>query len=339
MVPKSVCKTVNQLDEFSLIDKFFSHSVECPEGWKSQGIGDDCAFIDIGSSRVAVTTDMTALGTHFLDDADPYYVGRKALAVNLSDLAAAGAVPRAFFLSIGLPKADPRWLEGFSKGLLEIAKEYSCPLLGGDTTRTPKVGNMYGKTTISITALGELPPKMGLTRSGSKVGDEIWVSGTTGDAYAALAAIRGEFSVPNSDLAFFKSRMDNPTPRVELGRRLLGVATSCCDISDGLITDLGHILKRSNVSAELRWDRFPKSEAMSRLSEDRQVKAVLSGGDDYELLFTVPKAYSRDVKELSVALGLRLTCIGKIVEPNLPLSVLDRFGQEMIVESGFNHFA
>ncbi len=335
----SANKTANQLDEFALIDRFFSNCDGCLGTWKSQGIGDDCAFLDIGSSRVAVTSDMMALGTHFLDDADPYYVGRKALAVNLSDLAAAGASPRAFFLSIGLPKVDSRWLEGFSKGLLEMAKEYNCPLLGGDTTKTPRVGNMYGKTTISITALGELPPKMGLTRSGSKAGDEIWVSGTIGDAYAALSAIRGEFSVSDSDLVFFKSRMDNPTPRIELGRRLLGIATSCCDVSDGLITDLGHILKRSNVSAELYWDSFPKSEAMSRLSEDRQVKSMLSGGDDYELLFTVPKAHGKTVKELSVALGLRLTCIGKIVEPNLPLSIRERFGQEMIAEPGFNHFA
>ncbi len=335
----SANKTANHLDEFALIDRFFNNCADCHGSWKSQGIGDDCAFIDIGSSRVAVTTDMMALGTHFLDDADPYYVGRKALAVNLSDLAAAGASPRAFFLSIGLPKVDSRWLESFSRGLLEIAKEYDCPLLGGDTTKTPKVGNMYGKTTISITALGELPPKMGLTRSGSKVGDEIWVSGTIGDAYAALSAIRGEFSVSDSDLVFFKSRMDNPTPRVELGGRLLGIATSCCDVSDGLITDLGHILKRSNVSAELYWDSFPKSEEMSRLPEDRQIKSVLSGGDDYELLFTVPKAHSNTVKGLSAALGLRLTCVGKIVEPNLPLSICDRFGQEMIAEPGFNHFA
>ncbi len=335
----SANKTANHLDEFALIDRFFSNCADGLGAWRSQGIGDDCAFLDIGSSRVAVTTDMMALGTHFLEDADPYYVGRKALAVNLSDLAAAGASPRAFFLSIGLPKVDSQWLESFSKGLLEMAKEYGCPLLGGDTTKTPKVGNMYGKTTISITALGELPPKMGLTRSGSKAGDEIWVSGTIGDAYAALAAIRGEFIVSNSDLAFFKSRMDNPTPRIELGRRLLGIATSCCDISDGLITDLGHILKRSNVSAELHWDSFPKSEAMSRLSEDRQIKSVLSGGDDYELLFTVPKAHSKTVKELSAALGLRLTCIGKIVKPDLPLSIRDRFGQEMIAEPGFNHFA
>ena len=175
---------MSEAGEFQIIEQFFTY----PSfgAWKSQGVGDDCAIIDTGAGRLAVTCDMTALGTHFFPDADPEDVGYKALAVNLSDLAAAGAVPRAFFLSIGLPRRDDGWLADFSRGLMALAHESGCALLGGDTTRTPEIDGRHAPATISITAMGDLPAGMGLTRSGAQPGDDIWVSGTVGDAYAAL---------------------------------------------------------------------------------------------------------------------------------------------------------
>ncbi len=326
------------LDEFSLIERFFDFSAGVKTGWPSQGLGDDCAFLDIGNSRIAVTVDMMALSTHFLNDADPYFVGRKSLAVNLSDLAAAGASPRAFFLSLSLPWADAAWLEEYSRGLRDISEEYDCPLRGGDTVKAPIVNGEPGKTAMSITALGELPRGMGLSRSGACVQDDIWVSGTPGDAFAALSAVRGELSIGSRDFEYFKSRMDNPVPRVMLGEKLLGKATACCDVSDGLAGDLKHILDRSGVSAVLFWENFPRSEAMDRLPEKVQQRCVLNGGDDYELLFTAPQNLRSEILEISGALGLPLSNIGRIERASEPFRILDAGGDEVPCGSSFNHF-
>ena len=223
--------------EFQIIDRFFTY-----EGfgeWRSQGIGDDCALIDTGTGRIAVTTDMMAIGTHFLPNANPEDVGYKALAVNLSDLAAAGASPRAFFLSIGLPERDDAWLAAFSRGLMSLAQTSGCALLGGDTTRTAAVGDARAPVTISITAMGALPEGKGLGRAGARPGDDIWVSGTLGDAYAALKHRWGHWQLmPDAAETVFE-RMDRPTPRNALGSALLDLATSCADVSDGLKADLG----------------------------------------------------------------------------------------------------
>ncbi len=327
------------LDEFSLIKRFFVHSNENKGGWPSTAIGDDCAILTIGSVKVAVTADMMALGTHFLDDADPYTIGRKALAVNLSDLAAAGAVPRAFFLSIALPKADPHWLEEFSKGLLEEADKYNCPLRGGDTTKAASVEGKPGKICISICAMGEISGDMPLTRAGAKPGDDIWVSGTPGDAYAALGSIWKQFNVSPKDFSYFKQRMDLPTPRVELGQKIKTIATACCDISDGLVGDLGHILERSNVSAQLYWKDFPRSEAMARLPEEVQQRCILSGGDDYELIFTASKKNREIVEQLRQECPVKLTRIGKITDSNEPYRIFGEDGNPIHVTQSFNHFA
>ncbi len=327
-----------KLDEFALIEKFFCFSDPKESFWPTQGIRDDCAFLDIGNTRIALTTDMEALGTHFLDDADPYFVGRKCLAVNLSDLAAAGATPRAYLMSIGLPGCDRQWLSEFTRGLEDLSKEYNCPLIGGDTTKTPVVNGAQGKTTVCITAIGELKPKTGLTRDGAKVGDDIWVSGTPGDAYAALGSIWKEFEVPTKYFEYFKARMDNPTPRIELGENLIGVADACCDISDGLIGDLRHILKQSDCSACLLWYKFPKSEGMQRLSQEIQQKCILAGGDDYELLFTANPDKRRQIEELSKRLDLPLTRIGTITDKKDPLTIVGEDGKKLPVPVGFNHF-
>ena len=261
--------------EFQIIDRFFTH--DAFGEWRSQGVGDDCAIIDMPGNRIAVTTDMMAVGTHFLPGARPEDIGYKALAVNLSDLAAAGASPRAFFLSIGLPERDDEWLAGFSRGLMALAESSGCALLGGDTTRTAEVGGTHAPVTISITAMGSLPEGKGLTRAGAKPGDDIWVSGTVGDAYAALKHRWGHWQLmPDAAEALFP-RMDRPTPRNMLGSALLDLATACADVSDGLLADLGHILERSGVSGSILWEAVPVSSALRALSPAAQQEAALTG--------------------------------------------------------------
>lgn len=324
--------------EFQIIERFFTH--EAFGAWKSQGVGDDCAIIDTGAARLAVTCDMMALGTHFLPDADPENVGYKALAVNLSDLAAAGATPRAFFLSIGLPRRDDGWLADFSRGLMGLAAETGCALLGGDTTRTPEVNGRHAPAVISITAMGDLPAGLGLTRAGARPGDDVWVSGTVGDAYAALKCRWGHWSVMPDALPDLCRRMDRPTPRLALGRALLGVASAAADVSDGLLADLGHILERSHVGAEIDWERIPVSTALKSLTMPRQHEAALAGGDDYELVFTAPAAAADRVLEAGLAAATPVTRIGRITERKGSSVVVRAHGLPIAVErTGFDHFS
>ncbi len=324
--------------EFQIIEKFFTYQTF--GAWKSQGVGDDCAIIDTGAGRIAVTCDMMALGTHFLPEADPEDVGYKALAVNLSDLAAAGAVPRAFFLSIGLPRRDDGWLADFSRGLMKLARESGCALLGGDTTRTPEVQGRHAPVTISITAMGDLPAGMGLTRKGAKPGDDIWVSGTVGDAYAALKCRWGAWSVmPDLEPELF-ARMDRPTPRIALGQALLGAASAAADISDGLLADLGHILERSGVSAEIEWEKIPTSVALQSMTPARQHEAALAGGDDYELIFTAPPSSAERIYEAGLLSGTPVTRIGRVIErTSRAVTVRTPDGLPvLLVTEGFDHF-
>ena len=324
--------------EFQIIEKFFTYQTF--GAWKSQGVGDDCAIIDTGAGRIAVTCDMMALGTHFLPDADPEDVGYKALAVNLSDLAAAGAVPRAFFLSIGLPRRDDGWLADFSRGLMKLARESGCALLGGDTTRTPEVQGRHAPVTISITAMGDLPAGMGLTRKGAKPGDDIWVSGTVGDAYAALKCRWGAWSVmPDLEPELF-ARMDRPTPRIALGQALLGAASAAADISDGLLADLGRILERSGVSAEIEWEKIPTSVALQSMTPARQHEAALAGGDDYELIFTAPPSSAERIYEAGLLSGTPVTRIGRVIErTSRAVTVRTPDGLPvLLVTEGFDHF-
>ena len=316
--------------EFDLIARYFCLGV--PSVWDSQGIGDDCAIVKIGETSVAITVDTVALGTHFFDDADPYTVGRKALAVNLSDLAAAGATPRAFFLAISLPDADETWLKRFSLGLKEEASRYGCALLGGDTTRTTSVGTNAAPTTMTITAMGE--GKVLRTREGARVGDDIWVSGTLGDAYAALKMRWGHWSEKVTD--YLASRMDTPTPRVDLGLALTGLASASADVSDGFLADLGHILKRSGVGAKLNADAFARSGDLQRLSQAKQYEAILTGGDDYELVWTAPKSAREQIRALATA-DCPLSLVGEVVSEGF--LVEDAHGQAVHFDrKGFDHF-
>jgi thiamine-monophosphate kinase len=283
---------------------------------------------------------MLVEGRHFFINANPELLGRKALAVNLSDLAAMGAKPIGFTLAIALPTVDIVWLEAFSKGLFAVANQYSCPLIGGDTTAGP--------LTISITAFGSIPSGKAIRRSGAKVGNDIWASGTIGDARLALAALRHEITLPESDLKQIEHRMHNPTPRVELGMKIRELASAALDISDGLLGDLHHILKQSQVSAEVFLDQIPKSETLQKQSEDIQNQFAASGGDDYEICFTAPIEKRGVIDEISRVLNLPLTRIGSITEKvgaveklyllNKNGDLLDETKSAVLLKS-FDHFA
>ena len=333
------------MNEFELIDRFFTR--DFPAGSiVRQGIGDDCALLDCGERLLAVTTDLLLEGRHFLPGADPESLGHKALAVNLSDLAAAGAAPRAFQLALALPRADEAWLQAFSRGLYALADAHGCVLAGGDTTRAPQLtaarsALIDGPLTICITALGDLPREEARTRGGARVGDDLWVSGTLGDARAALAYRQGELGkVSAQRAAVFTTRMDWPQPRVALGVALRGIASAAIDVSDGVLGDLGHILKRSRVGAVVEWDRVPRGEALRSLSAEEQQHCALAGGDDYELLFTAAAERRFDVEAAGAATAVTVARIGRIVERSAGLRILDGRGAEMQVPwRSYDHFA
>jgi thiamine-monophosphate kinase len=287
-------------------------------------VGDDCALLrpDAGLD-LALTTDMLIEGRHFLPDAEPRALGHKALAVNLSDLAAMGATPRWATLAIALPAADAAWLEAFSAGLYTLAERFGVDLVGGDTTRAER-------RTITITALGEVPPGLALERAGARPGDDIWVSGELGGA--ALGLVHPE----NPEAA---KRLHVPEPRVELGERLRRLAHAAIDLSDGLAGDLGHILERSRVGAVVEYERIPKSSAFAKLNDAELEKdCVLSGGDDYELLFTAPREHRSELEALAAELKLALTRIGTIEAGAARLAILDAQGRPLAHRGGFDHF-
>ncbi len=331
--------------EFDLIDRFFkaegqSLSVNAYEAI-ALGIGDDCALLKPQNNQeIAITSDMLVEGRHFFAGSDPKLLGHKALAVNLSDLAAMGAKPIGFTLAIALPKVDETWLEAFSKGLFSLAEQYSCPLIGGDTTAGP--------LTISITALGIIPPEKAIRRSGAKAGDDIWVSGTVGDARLALAALRHEIPLPNEDLKRIEERMHQPTPRVQLGLQLRGIATAALDVSDGLLGDLSHILKQSQVDAEIHLDQLPKSVTLQKQDVSIQNQFAACGGDDYEICFTAATNNREQIRAISKSLDLPLTLIGTILpKKNIEskITLRDRSGKLLsdaetaIYLNSFDHFA
>jgi thiamine-monophosphate kinase len=274
-------------------------------------------------------------GRHFLPTVPPERLGHKALAVNLSDLAACGARPLAFTLALSMPQADEAWLEPFSRGLLALADEYACELVGGDTTRGP--------LTICITVFGEVPKGQALLRSGAKAGDDIYASGTLGEARLALEAFRGTVSLPADVFEAARTRMEQPTPRVALGEALRGVATAAIDVSDGLLGDLGHILRGSGVGARI--DTGAAAGLMDPvcakvLEEDRRLEYVLAGGDDYELLFTAPAAHRESVLAAARQAGIAVTRIGSI-EADAGLRLVDASGRHLNHRDygSFDHFA
>ena len=318
--------------EFELIARYFQRDTGVAPRVEL-GIGDDCALIDGGpESQWAVTTDMLVEGVHFLPDVDPEALGHKALAVNLSDLAACGATPRCFFLALALPAVDEPWLAAFSRGIFALADRFGCALAGGDTTRS-----VHG-VTISITALGDVPRGSALLRSGALAGDEIWVSGTLGDGAFGLACRRGAVETAADAALRAITRLERPEPRVVLGEHLRGIASSAIDVSDGLAGDLGHILETSGVAAAVRWAAIPRSAALQRLSPEQQWQFVFGGGDDYELLFTAPPAAVGAVESAARASGVSVARIGSI-HAGRGLRVVDERGNAVdIAPRAFDHF-
>jgi thiamine-monophosphate kinase len=319
------------MGEFDLIDRYFKRAARR----NPLGVGDDCALLaPRPGMQVAVSTDMLLEGRHFLSTADPFKLGHKALAVNLSDLAACGAAPLAFTLALALPEANAAWLEPFSRGLLALADEFDCELVGGDTTRGP--------LNICITVFGEVPAGQALLRSGARAGDDIYVSGTLGDARLALEVFRGGLSVPAAAFELARARMEQPAPRVGLGQALRGLATAAIDISDGLLGDLGHVLRQSNAGARIDVDAafgLLGTSNIAGLPAERQLEFVLAGGDDYELAFTAPTAQRAAVEAAAKESGTAATRVGQIeAEPGLRL--VDGAGNRITRTYGsFDHFA
>ncbi len=308
------------MGEFDLIERYFKR----PAKRAVLGVGDDCALLQpTAGMQLAISSDMLVEGRHFFADVDPAALGHKALAVNLSDLAACGATPVAFTLALALARVDEAWLQGFSSGLLALADAHGCELVGGDTTQGP--------LNICITVFGEVPRGQALLRSGAKEGHDIYVSGTLGDARLALEALRGKLQLPPDVLAQARARLERPQPRVALGQALRGIATSAIDISDGLVGDLGHILKASGVGATIDTDA-----ALSLMAAtDRKLEYVLSGGDDYELAFTAAPAAREAVQAAAAQSGTPVTRIGRIERQN-GLRLADAHGQ--MVEGNFRSF-
>lgn len=313
--------------EFGLIARYFSR----PSIRAVLGVGDDCALLPASTSCTAISTDTLVEGVHFFADVDPTTLGQKALAVNLSDLAAMGATPRFFTLSLTLPQANDDWLAKFSNGLFLLADQFQVELVGGDTTRGP--------LSITITVLGEVNGAEALRRDGAKIGDDIWVSGQLGGAALALRQLlaRETRAVIGADL---RARLEVPQPRIALGERLTAVAHAAVDISDGLLADLTHIATKSALGATIEWCKLPVHPALQREDLVVQRACALTGGDDYELCFTAATPQRDNVTQLGEELGLPLTRIGTMTSGPPRVRVFSHGGNELkFSTTGFDHFS
>jgi thiamine-monophosphate kinase len=322
------------LGEFDLIARYFTRAPRAAD--VVLGIGDDAALIAPGpGQQLVLTTDMLVAGRHFHADVDPARLGHKTLAVNLSDLAAMGARPRFALLACAFPENDPDWLAAFADGFFALADRHGVDLIGGDTTRGP--------LNLCVTAIGEVPAGAALTRSGARPGDDVYVSGTLGDAALALAAMGGHVSLPEDAFAACRQRLELPEPRVALGLALRGVASSAIDVSDGLVGDLGHIVERSGVGARVDVARLPASPWLAAMLKDGRrspaLSCLLAGGDDYELCFTAANPQRERIAALAGSLGLALTRIGKITATG-GFTVRDETGAAMkALPRAYDHFA
>ena len=317
--------------EFNLIKQYFTR----PTPNTTLGVGDDAALINLTKgTELAISADMLVAGTHFFADCDAFQLGWKSLAVNISDMAAMGANPKWATLAIALPDINNNWLAEFSNGFFACAEAFKVDLIGGDTTRGP--------LTISVQIMGEVPIGQAIKRSGAKVDDEIWVSGKLGNAAIALQHLLGNLTLPESVFATCAKGLHSPQPRVTLGLKLRNMASSAIDISDGLLADLGHILKQSNVGATLNLCSVPHStfiEFPIYLQDKKFLKMVLAGGDDYELCFTAPAEKHEELLTLSQSINIELSCIGQITA-NSGLTLLDSYNEVInMKETGFDHFS
>lgn len=318
------------LTEFDLIAQYFTRPSR-HAGRAALGVGDDCALLKPApDSQLAISTDMLVEGRHFFPDADPAKLGHKCLAVNLSDLAAMGAQPVAFTLAFSLPAARAEWLAPFSEGLFALADLHDCELIGGDTTKGP--------LNICITVFGDIPIGEALRRDTAQAGDDIWVSGTLGDARLALAHYWDELALDTATLESAAERMHTPTPRVALGLALRGIAHAAIDISDGLVGDLGHILQRSQLGATVNVDALPSGPALALQTQDLRRRFTLGGGDDYELCFTAPAVKRNAVLAAAQSAATEVTRIGSI-EAAPGMRLVDGGGAALDLRlTSFDHF-
>ncbi|QDQ29395.1 thiamine-phosphate kinase [Chitinimonas arctica] len=316
------------MDEFALISRFFSR----PTPNSVLGVGDDAALIaPTAGMQIAVSADTLVEGRHFFADVDPVALGWKSLAVNLSDMAAMGAIPRWFTLCLSLPRADAAWLEAFAEGLFALAEQHGVELIGGDTTSGP--------LTISIQILGEVAPGKALRRDSACDGDDIWLSGPTGAAAMAVCHRYGKLRLDEDDLAYCAERLDRPQPQIALGHALVGLAHAAIDVSDGLLADLGHIAQRSGLAATVKLADLPlpplSDEACALPQFDH---CLLAGGDDYQLCFTAPVQARPAIVALGARLALPLARIGNF-STGRGVHLLDANGQALrLASAGFNHF-
>lgn len=316
------------MNEFQLIARYFDWSASNAD----LGVGDDAALVRVTPGKqLAISADMLVEGRHFFADVDPDCLGRKVLAVNLSDMAAMGAMPRWFTLALALPQIDTRWLEAFSRGLRAMADEYGVTLIGGDTT--------CGPLTISIQIMGEVDAGAALLRSGGHPGDDLWVSGPLGAAAAAVMHRSGRIVLQPDIFSQCEVRLDLPVPRVALGQRLCGLASAALDISDGLLADAGHLCERSGCGAEIELACVPYPHEIGALPAELLQEAILAGGDDYELCFAAPAAQRDAIETLKVAMDLPLTRVGRLVAGQ-GVRVVDQDGKALtLLHAGFDHFA
>lgn len=306
--------------EFEIIRRYF----ERPASTALLGVGDDAALVrPRAGTEIAVSTDLLVEGRHFRAGADPRKLGHKALAVNLSDMAAMGATPRWVTLALSLPSVDEAWIAAFAEGLFALAARFGVELIGGDTVRGPR--------SICICILGEVPEGQALRRDGARPGDDVWVSGELGGAALALG---------HPGIAEAEPRLHEPEPRVALGERLRGRASAAIDISDGFAQDLGHLLERSGCGAQVLYERLPKCAAFARVAQPKlERKCVLSGGDDYELIFTAPQAARAAIEDVAREIGVPLARVGTIRAGAPTLSIADGQGNEIPFARGFDHFS
>jgi len=316
--------------EFDLIAQYFARPVAAPV----LGVGDDCALLPVPSGRrLAISTDLLVEGRHFFPDVNPAALGHKALAVNLSDLAAMGACPLACLLGISLPRFDAPWLAAFSRAFHALADRAACPLVGGDTVRSADT------ITISVTVLGHVPPDTALRRDAAQVGDDIWVSGTLGQADVALRLLQGRLPMDTALLAQTRDALEWPQAQLTLGQALVGVAHACIDLSDGLVQDLGHVLRASGCGAVLQYTALPIATCLRDLPETVQREAVLAGGDGYGLCFTAASTDRTAVLACAAAIGVTVTRIGHITAEKSLRLVAQGGAIIPVPQGGFDHFA
>lgn len=317
------------MSEFEIIRNHFSRDYNRSD--IDVGIGDDGAILNIDQmidSQLVVSTDTIVEQTHFPEGTVPGNIARRAMCINLSDMAAMGALPLWFTLSLTLPgdKANEEWLSKFSSGLFEIASRYNCALIGGDTTKGP--------LSVTISIFGNMPSDTGLKRSSASVGDIIYLSGSIGASRAALELLSKNENVSERLLRIFYE----PTPMIDLGIKLRNIATSCIDVSDGLVADLSHICRASRVSAKIHLATLPFDEEVKSLFPDKYIEFGLSGGDDYQLCFTVPKHLKESIESISTQTGITLTAIGEIVEFDHTQSITINGFEDQLNLGGYDHF-